>query len=216
MGIVVAIEGMEGAGKTAVVTGVAKALGDSHINSAVVPEFSDSPLGAYLSSRLLKDRFLRDPDRPRTAWTQIYSVAADTAYALEHSVVDLRSSHEVVLKDRYRESLVACQHVVLADEYGLTDTAAHDLLVGIAGNLPHVADLVIWLDVPAAVRYRRMRERGDFIDGDEQLLRRRERSYERLLASSTWPRPGLTVNGAASLTDVITMVAGQIIDRLPG
>ncbi|MEU4741440.1 hypothetical protein AB0G02_13390 [Actinosynnema sp. NPDC023658] len=211
-----AVEGMECSGKTTVVETCARALNDASVSTAVVGEFSESPLGDYLHARLSRDRFLRDPDRPRTAWTQAFAVAADTAFAFEYTIADLRASHQVVLKDRYRESLVACQHTALADEYAMTDDEAHQLLADVAAKLPDVADLVIWLDVPEHERYARLRARGDFMEGDQGILARREIAYRKLLGAADWPGGHEVVDGAGSSEEVMGRVLRLIEQKLTG
>lgn len=210
VGLVVAIEGMEGAGKTTALHTTAGLLTTIGWRVVTVDEFSASPLGDYLQGRLRADRFLRDPDRTPTAWTQVFSVAADTAFALEYTTAELRASYDIVLKDRYRESLVACQHVAVADEYGMTDAAAHDAVAAIASRLPDPADIVVWLDVPADERQQRLYSRGDFVPGDEHVLRRREASYRRLIGQPGWSRKYRFVDGTGDQRDVATRIVAIV------
>lgn len=211
MGVVVAFEGLEGAGKTTAVATCEQILRDMSVSVGVVGEFSESPLGEYLFQRLSQDRFLRDPRRARTAWTQVFAVAADTAFALEYTIPDLRDRHQVVLKDRYRESVVACQHVAVADEYGISDREAHDILAGVTRPLPDIADLVVWLDVPAPVRHERLRRRHDFFPGDAEILRRRELSYRRLLGGEDPPPNYRVVDGTGDVLDVGRRIVDLIL-----
>jgi len=206
MGVVIAVEGMEAAGKSSVVGSCVSMLNAAGIRSAVAPEFSSSPLGDYLLHRLTRDRFMRDPDNPRSAWTQILSVAADTAYSLEYTLPELSAAHQVVLKDRYRESLVACQAVALADEYGISDRQACEVLLPLASNLPDIADGLIWLEAPEAVRRERLERSGEFDDRDQPVYRRRELAYRWLMANSEWNAKPVVVDASVPLADVCQRV----------
>ena len=126
------LEGLEGAGKTTVCESLVAALGARGIASELVPEFSDSLLGEYLTERLGRNKFLLDPTVPSSAFTQIYSVAADTAYAFEYAVRNAHRSGAVAIKDRGRESVAACQALAFVAELGMAETEAFTLAEMIA------------------------------------------------------------------------------------
>ncbi|MFG1677897.1 hypothetical protein [Micromonospora sp. NPDC049282] len=212
--LVVAVEGLEGAGKTTVVNGCAAILAARSVSATVLPEFTASPLGGYLMTRLSADRFLRDPVNVPSAWTQVFSVVADLAYALEYSLPAAARAHTVVLKDRWHESVVACQHVALADEYGLDDSLACDMIDGVVRTLPDPADVRIWLHAPEAVRVRRLRDRADYDPEDLPVLRRRERAYQQLLSNPQRRAGFVFVDSSRPADEVVDAVLEIVLAAL--
>ncbi|MGQ5264889.1 dTMP kinase [Micromonospora sp. ZYX-F-536] len=214
--LVVAVEGLEGAGKTTVVQRCAAMLSARSVSATVVPEFTSSPLGSYLMTRLSTDRFLRDPANVPSAWTQVFSVVADLAYAVEYAVPAAARTHTVVLKDRWHESVVACQHVALADEYGLDDRVACGMIDGVVRTLPDPADVRIWLHAPEAVRVDRLRARADYDPEDLPVLRRRERAYQQLLSDPRRRGGFVFVDSSRPVGEVVDAVLETIMTALDG
>ncbi len=185
----VVFEGMEGVGKTTLLQECAKELNRNSIETVTVTEFSDSPIGAYLKRRLHSDPFLREPGS-RTALTQIFVIAADTAYAVEHSVKSLIERDVVVLKERYRDSIVACQHISLVDEYGWNEDQAVNRLIELAGMIIVDPDLTLYLHAPEVVRMRRLGKRKESarLTGQHaiEIMRRRAKVYDKLYEQYPW------------------------------
>lgn len=212
-GLVVVLEGLEGTGKTTVARECAARLSALSLTATVVPEFTASPLGSYLASRLVTDRFLRDPANTPSAWTQVLSVAADLAYAVEYVVPGAARSHAVVLKDRWHESVVACQHVALADEYGLDDVTAATMIENLVRPVPDPAHLKIWLQAPEPIRLRRLRDRDDYHPDDLPTLRRRAEAYRRLLDDPDRRREFVFVDSSPDLDAVVDTVLKLVLSR---
>jgi thymidylate kinase len=202
----IALEGLEGAGKSTVADALCLTLSKLGCASQVVPEFSDSSLGSFLLKRLEKDRFLRDPVVPQTAYTQLYSVAADTAHALEYAVPGLLAEGTCAIKDRYRESVVACQSLSLSRECGLSEQTAYATALSVASHLPDPVQWLFWLDVPLVERVRRLRERGDYEVRDRSIYEFRERQYRRLMMDPAWGWRAVLIDGSGSVSQTVVRI----------
>jgi thymidylate kinase len=213
----VVFEGLEGVGKTTLARQCAEHLTRRGLRAVVVPEFSVSPIGDYLHSRLTKDPFLREPGL-QTAITQIMSVAADTAHAAEYNIAPALAQYDVVIKDRYRESLVACQHVSLVEEYGWCAAEAIDALVRVAALIPINPQITFYLCAPASVRHARLATRDDYSSScapDEvRYMSLRELAYERLLTAYPWAPKPLRVDTARPLDDLAAALSNTIVTAI--
>lgn len=201
--VIVAVEGLEGSGKSSVITYCSELLKAQGLRVACVPEFSTTLVGDYLRERLQGNRFLLDPDGAPSAWTQIHAVAADTAIALEYTIPQLASRYDIILKDRYRESIIACQHVALSHEYGYSYEEARLLTASIVARLPDPATTIVWLEASLESRRARVQQRGDYVAGDDQTFSLREEAYRWLMrGGGNWAWRAHTLDANAPLQTV--------------
>jgi thymidylate kinase len=206
----VALEGLEGSGKSKQIELVSARIREAGYSVATVPEFSESLLGDYLFERLDEDRFLRAPGRT-SAVTQLLAVAADTAYALEYFAADF----DLVLKDRYRESIVACQHVALVAEYGYSIADALKICQFVASAIPDPADEVLWLDCDIETRVDRLRARGDFQEGDEEYFERRAVGYTWMKdPNSGWNWRAIQIDAGREMEVVSDEIVRLLLEKL--
>lgn len=208
------LEGLEGAGKTTVCEKLSAKLADRGVPTVVVPEFSESLLGGYLTQRLATQKFLLDPSVSSSAFTQIYSVAADTAYAFEYQVAAAHKSGAVAIKDRGRESVVACQSLAFVLELGMPENEAFALAERIAQHIPIPPTTGgFWLDASPEVRLRRLSDRED-VDPDERFVYGlRERAYQHLRASPTWEWSLIDIDANLDVDVVTTRILDLAMRR---
>jgi thymidylate kinase len=210
----VVLEGPEGVGKTTISQCCVERLGRFGIHATVVPEFSTSALGTYLHARLATDPFLREPGM-QTAVTQVLAVAADTAHAVEYGVAPLLKVCDVVLKDRYRESLVACQYLALVKEYGWNSETAMCRLIEIATLMPFAPDITFHLQASAATRITRLRTRDGIQSGCDtaeniDYMARRAEAYQHLLENYPWTPAPVWIDAERPVDEVVSEICIRI------
>lgn len=206
-GMFLVFEGLEGVGKTRLASECASRLREEGRDAVVVPEFSNGEIGRILRRRAKVDPFLRDPDR-RSAFTQALLVASDTAFAAEYSIAPLLGRGVVVLKDRYRESVVACQHVGLVEEYGLSFQQAIRRLVFVADLIPVEPDLTLYLEASKETRRNRIIRRRRVFQGSEwstaeEIMKNREAAYEALMNDYPWATVPVRVSTESDVATVV-------------
>src|SRR5579875_3143650 len=108
--MLVAFEGQDGAGKTALLEAVHAELQTRGIASVVVEEFSDSPHGQRLVSAVARDKFLRPASGTAdTYFTRALEEVADLYYLDERVIGPALTRGQVVLKDRHRDTILCMQ-----------------------------------------------------------------------------------------------------------
>lgn len=145
-------------------------------DAETVGEISGGAVGEELRRLLTEDRYLELDTR---ALTVASMVVADHFYQVEDEIAPLLAEGTVVLKERYFETMHACQPPQIEEAYG-RERDARRFLDGVERLTPATPDLTIYLSVPREELYRRLRERGEEVtEQTERVLETRERIYRR-------------------------------------
>jgi len=221
--MLVAFEGQDGAGKTALLTAVQEALIVCGVPTTVVGEFSDSPHGQRLAKAVEQDKFLRPvPGEMTTVLTRALEIVADLYY-FDECVIAPALQHSVVLKDRHVDTILYTLAPTLTRSGAVgNEQQALTWLRGLCSELRHKPDLTVYVDAPLAVRRQRIERRrrhlaearGNEISGeDKQVFAARARILRRLLANE--PDRFLVVdNGERPLQEGASQVVEAIRARL--
>lgn len=196
LGLFVAFEGGDGAGKSTQVRLLAQALTNAGREVVVTRQPGGTPLGSAIRDLVLHGGHVS----PR-AEALLY--AADKAHHVDELIRPALLRGADVLTDRYTDSSVAYQGA--GRELGPQEI--HDLLDwAVAGLFP---DLTIVVDVPAAVGRARRGDTHDRIESEGDDFHERVRRHFLDLAA-TAPGRYLVVDG----TSAPEVMHGQVLERL--
>jgi dTMP kinase len=191
-GLLVAVEGIDGSGKSTLVRSLARALRQRGYSVATRREPADRALGALAQRAGAKD-----------AWTGAVYFTLDRFAARPGLERDL-ARYEIVLSDRSMYSTLAYQGSALP-------APLRRRLERLQPRATVVPDRVVLLDLsPAEARRRRVgRARArDPLEGDA-VQRRVARAYRRLAKRDRW----IVVDAARSAAAVVSDVASGIAPR---
>lgn len=156
--MLIAFEGQDGAGKTALLTAVHRALLQLGFDVIAVPEFSGSPYGQCLVDAVARDKFLR-PTRgePATVLTRVFETVADLYYLDERVIGPALDRGQVVLKDRHRDTILYTLTPTLVDG-GVAPSEDHALvwLRALISRIRYQPDLTVYVEAPLPVRLDRI------------------------------------------------------------
>lgn len=191
-GRLVALEGIDGAGKSTLVRALARRLRSEGRTVAVRREPADPRLG-----RLAQRASVRDP------WTGAVYFTLDRWLA-RRALEDALRRHAIVLTDRSFYSTLAYQGSALGP-------AARRRLRRLQSAATVRPDLVLWIDVPPADALRRLGRRG----GPRSPLERRRvlgrvaAEYRRLARAPDWRR----LDGTAPPAELLAAAGAAIARR---
>jgi dTMP kinase len=152
-GILIAIEGIDGAGKTTQANRLAERLRAGGLDVVQTKEPTNGPFGQKLRASSVEGRL--SPDE------ELALFLADRAEHVERLIRPSLQAGKVVIVDRYYFSTVAYQ--------GARGTKAIDELLRMNEAFAPEPDLLFVLDVPAPVGIERIRARGDTANLFEKL-----------------------------------------------
>lgn len=206
-GLLVALEGGEGAGKSTQIRLLADALRGQGRAVRVTREPGGTPLGARIRELLLHQ------EEPVSARAEALLFAADRAQHVDAVIVPALRAGEIVITDRYVDSSLAYQ----GGGRELTVDQIKRLSRWATGGLR--PDLTVLLDVPADVGLARARGRGpaDRLEGESVEFHERVRQGFRLLAEAD-PRRYLVLDATAAadqLAEAVFAAVQQLLQRAP-
>lgn len=175
-GCLIALEGVEGAGKSTHLRGVAAALRDRGVAVLETHEPGGTPLGAELR-RLL----MHMPETPPTPLAELLLYLADRAQHVAQLIAPALVSGQVVLTDRFSASTIAYQGYARGLDLGMVTRLDAIARQGVSPAL------TVLLDCPVEVGLRRAR-------GDDRFHREEREFHERVragllsLAREDWDR----------------------------
>jgi len=196
LGLFVAFEGGDGAGKSTQVRLLAQALTDAGREVVVTRQPGGTPLGSAIRDLVLHGGHVS----PR-AEALLY--AADKAHHVDELIRPTLERGVDVLTDRYTDSSIAYQGA----GRDLGPQEIHELLVwAVAGLFP---DLTIVVDVPAAVGRARRGSVHDRIESEGDDFHERVRQHFLDLAAAA-PQRYLVLDGTADPADLHAQVVARL------
>ncbi|MCI4346283.1 MAG: dTMP kinase [Thermoplasmata archaeon] len=181
-GLLVFIEGIDGAGKSTLARRLGRHLRSGGVRTSAHQEPSDPAIGAEAVRRAP-----RDPLGAALLFTLDRSLARPR-------VERLLQRNAVVLQDRSYFSTLAYQGAKLG-------APLRELLLEAQQAASPAPDVVLWLDLPVAEALRRVRARGQrTVLEKARTLASARRSYQRLSRASNWVRLDATAS-PTSLAD---------------
>lgn len=193
IGLFVSFEGQDGCGKSTIITKVSEILAQNGYPVLVVEEFSRSRFGENLLLTLTQDKFLRSNASHRSFLTQVFAILTDWMYLAEYVIIPNLNAGKLILKDRYIDSVIACQMPTVLDEYHFDEKVLYEWFLNVVRIVPAMPDLTFFLDVPLEVRMQRLYTRERTIDehraheiseDDIRVFTERERFYALLAAQN--------------------------------
>ncbi len=196
LGLFVAFEGGDGAGKSTQVRLLAQALTNAGREVVVTRQPGGTPLGSAIRDLVLHGGHVS----PR-AEALLY--AADKAHHVDELIRPTLERGVDVLTDRYTDSSIAYQGA----GRDLGPQEIHELLVwAVAGLFP---DLTIVVDVPAAVGRARRGSVHDRIESEGDDFHERVRQHFLDLAAAA-PQRYLVLDGTADPADLHAKVVARL------
>lgn len=223
--MLVAFEGQDGAGKTALLTAVHHELARARVNSLVVEEFSDGHSGHRLVEAVGHDKFLRPvPGEQATTFTRVFDQVADLYYLDEQVIGPALGRCEVILKDRHYDTVLYALVPILLDAGAIpSHDRALSWLRGLLSELRHRPDLTVYVDAPLDVRSQRIASRTRHLaesraaqvsEDDCAVFEARGHIIERLLAEQD--RRRLVIDNAYrpvehAVAEVVASIQQQLV-----
>lgn len=222
--MLIAFEGQDGAGKTAILAAVHEELARLGIASAVVDEFSDSPYGQRLVDAVARDKFLR-PAKGGTATylTRALDIVTDLYYLDERVIGPALAQGKVVLKDRHRDTILYTLIPTLVSSGAVRNVErALTWLSVVMSELRRPPDLTVCVSAPLSVRLERIRQRtrhlmedraNEISDYDRAVFNDRDQIMFRLIKED--PSRFLLINNShVSISEGVCRVVEVVQKRL--
>lgn len=201
-GLLVAVEGIDGAGKSTVV----EALGDVVEEMGGEPVLTKEPTDMWTGEQVY--RALKDDDMPAVADFSMF--VADRVKHVEQRIEPALKEGKVVITDRYADSTRAYQTHRVADEMGLTYQEARRWMEGVFEPWNVEPDLTIYIDIPVDVAMERCGHEDKY-ERRENLVQVRD-AYETMYDSCD---PGVRIlDGTQSKIAVRKRAANSIRAQL--
>jgi thymidylate kinase len=156
----VTFEGLEGAGKSAlmheVAVGLRSTLGE-HVWH--LPDISQALTGRRLREVFRADELFGEGNVGSTVMSRCLAAAADLFYFDGALIAPMVAAGGVVLKERHVDSLMSHQGSFLAGRYGWSEERVHEWLSSVIKPLQVRPTLTFMVEAPRSHRERRLRER---------------------------------------------------------
>lgn len=180
-GTLITFEGLDASGKSTLIDEIAKQLENNH-EVSIVNEFSQSPGGEELRSLLDADRLLEIENQSLTITSLL---VADYFYQIENRIYPELKKGSIILKDRYIDTLHACQIDQINRDYGV-ENEPRSFLNAVEELTPITPNLTIFLSVPKQELIERIKQREEEIkQRDIAELARREEIYMERIKNAT-------------------------------
>jgi dTMP kinase len=200
----VAVEGVNGAGKSTVLSYLEKTLVEQEFSVCRTFEPGHTMLGADLRRLLLRERGI-----PRCSTAELLLFGADRAQHVHEVIEPALKRGALVLSDRYLYSTVAFQGY----GRGIDLNTIHQVNeLAVSGCYP---DLVLVLDLPAEVGLKRTRGRDN--GGDEDSFEQETLSFHTrirngfLEMAKTRPEPFIVIDAQQSIEVVCETALNAVL-----
>ncbi len=191
-GVLIAIEGIDGSGKTSVAKRITKWLMENNIKAVYTSEPSKSPIGL-----LIKEKIISAPMR-RDARIEALLFAADRLWHVIYEIIPYLEEGTVVIADRYYFSSIAYQGALGAPIEWIKEL----------NKFAPEPELSIYIDITPQEAIRRKRKQGDvkkLFENIEYLSKVRE-IYLELVRQNRL----VLVNGMKPLDEVVDEAIGKV------
>ncbi len=191
-GVLIAIEGIDGSGKTSVAKRITKWLMENNIKALYTSEPSKSPIGL-----LIKEKIISVPVR-RDARIEALLFAADRLWHVIYEILPHLKEGTVVIADRYYFSSIAYQGALGAPIEWIKEL----------NKFAPEPELSIYIDITPQEAIRRKRKQGDIkksFENIEYLSKVREIYLELVRQNKL-----VLVNGMRPLDEVINEAIGKV------
>jgi dTMP kinase len=204
--MLIAFEGIDGAGKTTIIDQVSKALQSFGINNIVVREPGGTPAGEIMR-QLIKGEVKKIPRA--TSFAQVYLLIASHLQLIEEVVNPAILKSQVVLTDRTTALSMRAYQV---GGKGMDPEWIDKVLEGTT-----VPQVVVWLDVPVDIALRRNEESKSKLDeydtaGREFMVRVRQQ-YIKMATSGKFGR-WLRIDASQRPSTISKKIVDQLVDVL--
>ena len=205
-GVLITVEGGDGAGKTT----LAKSLGKCLMSSGRDVRLTFEPGGTSLGTRLRS--LVLDPELEMGDWVETWLFLAARASHVHDVLIPALSAGELVLSDRYTDSTLAYQGYGRGLDLDRLRTLNEEATEGLS------PDLTLMLDIPAEMGLARTRARsseGDRIGDADLAFHQRVNAGFRSLAAE-YPDRTRTIDASREASDVLTDALQIVNDWLDG
>lgn len=222
--MLIAFEGQDGAGKSALLRAVFTELTRQGVATRAVDEFSNSPYGKRLVDALERDKFMRPtPGEAATTLTRILDVVADLYYFDERVIGPALQAGHVVLKDRHLDTvLYTAVPELVATGAVTTDSEALTWLSMMLSRLRYRPVVTVYVDAPLHVRLARIKkrprrfpeDRGRKVSREDlAVFTARESVAKRLMAAE--PARFVVVDNSRPLSEGVSQVLALVHSLRP-
>jgi thymidylate kinase len=224
--MLVAFEGQDGAGKTALLEAVHAELQARRIASVIVDEFSDSPHGQRLIDAVARDKFLRPVSGEQsTYFTRALEEVADLYYLDERVIGPACERSMIVLKDRHRDTILYTLAPMLLSAGAITSQErALTWLSVLMSELRYRPAFTVYVAAPLPVRLARIAERtrhlvedraNEVSEDDRAVFAARDRIMQQLLDDE--PERFLVINNsdrpiAKGAREIVAAITERLTD----
>lgn len=172
-GVLITVEGIDGAGKSTVIKALHSHLLASKIDTVLTKEPGGSALGMHIRS-LINERLV--PINPKA---EFLLFAADRAQHMHDVVMPALNAHKLVLSDRMADSSLVYQGYGNGIDLSFIHTVNRWTMDG------RVPDLTIFIKIPIQVAQERIAARGNvsYFEKQTDLLKRVEEGFEKVFAT---------------------------------
>ena len=213
-GILVTFEGNDAAGKSTLMERVYRQLKQAGLLVLTVPEFSSRLVGRFLQETLVENKFLRLNDlKGPSSLTESLYIISDLYSQDELDIKPALQKGMIVLKERHRDSIVACQIPKIMNDY----PNANQIFWWIQQVCSQLTepDLTIFLRVSSDKEVKRRikaREGVGPTAADFAVFRERQVIYDRLAAENQH-RWFEVINNDESPEDSVEIISEEIMRR---
>jgi thymidylate kinase len=187
--LLVTFEGLDAAGKSSLMRGVATGLRSTLSEHVLqLPDISESPTGRRLGEVFRADELFGNVDS--TVISRCLAAAADLFYFDGALIAPMVAAGALVLKERHLDTLMSHECPVIIRRCGWSEQRAYDWLTSVIEPLQVRPELTIMVHAPLSHREQRLRDRLKKRAGtqlghaeaevDRAVFRIRAEWYERL------------------------------------
>ncbi|MGC8533764.1 MAG: dTMP kinase [Candidatus Parvarchaeum sp.] len=217
-GLFINFEGLDGSGKSSIISNLESILLSKGYKVIKFPEFSDSIFGDELKNRLKSDKFLRDTKDFPTSITQSLLVMTDLAYIFEYHIRDYLENNHIVLKDRYIDTIISSQLPFLLRDYpNIGSERLYNFLDSISSIIPK-PDITFYVYTDDKIRKERIRNRyrdefeknsNKISKEDEEIFKMREEVYNKIINNN---KNIYIINNNGTLDKAVS----QVLEKVEG
>ena len=204
----ITFEGIDGSGKTALSKLLFERMQDVHHAVSYVEEFCEEYLDGYIQNGLKRDPYLKLKPELYSSWGQTLLFASSYTYKYETRIEPRLKRDELLLVDRFRDTVFAFHSVLFEEWDGLSREEAEAWISQILKPLPQ-PDLTFFMSAKIEDLQVRWTRRGTaYSDDYQEYLGRVEARYESQLAQ--YPERVVTLDASLSLKENLEICESHV------